>query len=141
MKGWRKFTDDVDILVDTSNVENVTVRARRMLPLYAVANVYPEANGEFSVAEFDRASKAAAKEVTRLADELSDPARERLRIAAPEILELLREVQWGHGGDCDPGCPLCGAREHDPHHDRPAGKHAPGCRLGALLARIDGQGG
>lgn len=53
-----------------------------------------------------------------------------------EMLDQLAGIQWGHGGDCDPGCPLCGARETEAHHDRLAGQHAEGCGIGALLKRL-----
>lgn len=67
------------------------------------------------------------------------PADPRLIIAAPRMLELLRGMQYGGGGDCDPGCPYCGAREFDACRDgRPPKTHAAHCELQALLAEIDG---
>lgn len=63
----------------------------------------------------------------------------RLIAAAPEMLALLRELEWA-GGDASGSscCPACGAA---PAVSQASDAHAPGCRLHALLARIDGKAG
>lgn len=53
----------------------------------------------------------------------------RLRAAAPEMLELLGELEFAnieHSCSGTGFCPLCGE-----HHE-----HAPDCRLSALLKRL-----
>lgn len=49
--------------------------------------------------------------------------------AAPEMAAMLRELQWGNDGW--PRCTICDGFS--------ARGHFPGCRLAALLARIDGE--
>ncbi len=61
------------------------------------------------------------------------PPRVRaLTEAAPEMLELIRNIQWGPemGRDSERHCQDCGCPESEPHMS--------GCEIAALLARIDG---
>ncbi len=54
-----------------------------------------------------------------------------LAAAAPEMLELLREMEWSEDDDC----PICGGQRYSRAQ---AGPHEPGCKLAALLKRIEG---
>lgn len=62
----------------------------------------------------------------------TDAETARLIAAAPEMLKLLREMEWSDHDGVDYCCPVCGA----PNVPPPA-EHAPDCALGALFARID----
>lgn len=60
----------------------------------------------------------------------------RLIAAAPEMLELLRDLEWsGEEGSC-PSCHSEGVSPVGFPANRP---HRPDCKLAALLARIDGE--
>jgi hypothetical protein len=64
--------------------------------------------------------------------------------SAPEVLELLRGLQWSAGDDGDE-CPICNGTKPRDSYDEPgivynldAFGHRVGCKLAALIARIDG---
>lgn len=59
-----------------------------------------------------------------------------VRSAAPEMLALLGDLEWSGTDAAGPGqrrcCPDCGALQKS--------GHSPGCKLGALLARLPKEG-
>lgn len=59
------------------------------------------------------------------------------RLAAPELLAMLRRLEWSHpvGEGADGWCPVCLGREPDPPYGHRGAGHAPNCSLAALLAR------
>ena len=83
--------------------------------------------------------------VLMLDEDNSWPASEAnaaLIAAAPSILEMLRELEWagGYTDDCDSligCCPSCGGTAPGDPGNSEAGKHAPNCRLAALLASVE----
>ena len=62
----------------------------------------------------------------------NNPANDPLIAAAPEMLELLRELaRLPHSGRC----PICSATEFDEFGEKQG--HSEGCKLGALLKRFE----
>lgn len=65
-----------------------------------------------------------------------DEANAYLIAAAPDLLAVLKSVEWSGLTDAEEGglsdaCPCCDAEEGDGHHD--------GCKLAAALAKAEGR--
>jgi hypothetical protein len=70
-------------------------------------------------------------------DEHCTKADGMLIAAAPEMLELLRGVEWLGNRRAGPACPWC-AGSHPLAGRLVMSGHGPDCQLAALLARVDG---
>ncbi len=57
-------------------------------------------------------------------------ANAALIAAAPELLAVLRKLEWSRIRDGERFCPVCGQRDENPH--------TPACSLGAAIAKATG---